>query len=201
AQTYRIKKYPNRRYYDTTRSRHVTLAGLFELVRQGNMIQVTASNSGDDISNVVLTQMILERDPPKLALFPASLLHQVIQANQQILGTFVERYFGKALDAFLQSQNQFEDFLRRAGIPDPSIETAPWTAGNAAKPTAQTARGADQQLQAQTIAELRTQLSQMSSQLAKLRRSAGSSRAVRKRPTRTKKKPTAKKKPHSRRSR
>jgi polyhydroxyalkanoate synthesis repressor PhaR len=120
-EVYRIKKYPNRRFYDTSRSRHVTLDELYELVRQGHSIQVTDSNTGEDISNVVLTQMILERDPPKLGLFPAGLLHQVIQANQQILHSFVERYFSRALEAFLQSQQQFEEFLRRAGVPDPGL--------------------------------------------------------------------------------
>jgi polyhydroxyalkanoate synthesis repressor PhaR len=121
---YQIKKYPNRRFYDTTRSRHVTQDELYRLVQQGNSIQVTDSNTGSDITNQVLAQMILERDPPKLDLFPAGLLHQVIQANQQILTSFVERYFNRALSAFLQSQQQFETFLRQAGVPEPSF-TAP----------------------------------------------------------------------------
>jgi len=120
-EVFRVRKYPNRRFYDTTRSRHVTLDELYELVRQGHSIVVTDSNTGEDISNVVLTQMILDRDPPKLGLFPAGLLHQVIQTNQQILQSFVERYFNRALDAFLQSQQQFEDVLRRAGVPEPGL--------------------------------------------------------------------------------
>lgn len=113
---FEIKKYPNRRFYDVTRSRHVTLNDLHELVRVGKHIRVTDSKTGHDITNVVLTQIILEHDPPKLDLFPASLLHQAIQANQQMVRKFVETYFAQAIDAFSQSRQQFEDFLRRSGF-------------------------------------------------------------------------------------
>ena len=113
---FEIKKYPNRRFYDVTRSRHVTLNDLYELVRVGKQIRVTDSKTGHDITNIVLTQIILEHDPPKLDLFPASLLHQAIQANQQMVRKFVETYFAQAIDAFSQSRQQFEDFLKRSGF-------------------------------------------------------------------------------------
>src|SRR5258706_13952920 len=90
---FEFKKYPNRRFYDVTRSRHVTLSDLYELVRVGKQIRVTDSKTGRDITNIVLTQIILEHDPPKLNLFPASLLHQAIQANQQMVLKFVATYF------------------------------------------------------------------------------------------------------------
>ncbi|MFO0837686.1 MAG: polyhydroxyalkanoate synthesis regulator DNA-binding domain-containing protein [Phycisphaerae bacterium] len=118
---YRIRKYPNRRFYDSTRSRHVTADELYELVRAGGVIQVSDSQTGDDITSLVLTQMILEHDAPKLLLFPAALLHQVVQANQHILGSFVERYFHQAFSAFLASQQQFERYLRSAGVPEPAM--------------------------------------------------------------------------------
>ena len=69
---FEIKKYPNRRFYDVTRSRHVTLNDLYELVQVGERILVTDSKTGADITNIVLTQIILEHDPPKLDLFPAA---------------------------------------------------------------------------------------------------------------------------------
>lgn len=111
-----IKKYPNRRFYDVSRSRHVTLADLYDLVRQGRQILVRDSRTGSDITNVVLTQIILEHDPPKLDLFPASLLHQAIQSNQQMIRSFIEQYFAQAMDAFTRSRNQFDDFLRTSGF-------------------------------------------------------------------------------------
>lgn len=188
-----VKKYPNRRFYDTTHSRHVTQDELYELVRSGTSIQVTDSSTGQDITNQVLAQMILERDPPKLGLFPAGLLHQVIQANQNILHSFVERYFSRALDAFLQSQQQFDEFLRRAGVPDPALANPmhwarsffPAGLGSVAGVTGlgapaahSSAGGGDSPAPAVTetpsadstaIAELRAQLAEVSAQLQRLR--------------------------------
>lgn len=122
---FEIKKYPNRRFYDVTRSRHVTLTDLYELVRTGNQIAVTDSTSGNDITNVVLAQIILEHDPPKLDLFPASLLHQAIQANEQMVRKFIDQYFAGAMDAFVQSRKQFDDYLRRIGF-SPMTPMAPF---------------------------------------------------------------------------
>lgn len=113
---YEIRKYPNRRFYDVTRSRHVTLNDLFELVRAGNQIIVHDSKTGADITHVVLTQIILEHDPPKLDLFPASLLHQAIQSNQQMIRGFIDQYFAQAMDAFTRSRRQFDDFLSKSGF-------------------------------------------------------------------------------------
>ncbi len=115
-QVFEIRKYPNRRFYDVTRSRHVTLNDLFDLVRHGHEIVVRDSRSGADITNVVLTLIILEHDPPKLDLFPASLLHQAIQSNQEMIRQFIDRYFAQAVDAFARSREQFDEFLRRSGF-------------------------------------------------------------------------------------
>lgn len=187
-----IKKYPNRRFYDATHSRHVTQDEMYELVRGGTSIQVTDSSTGQDITNQVLAQMILERDPPKLGLFPAGLLHQVIQANQNILHSFVERYFSRALDAFLQSQQQFEEFLRRAGVPDPALanplhwartffpaglggvtgggSSAAATRGEAGVTEAPAPAPAETpSADSPAIAELRAQLADVSAQLQRLR--------------------------------
>jgi polyhydroxyalkanoate synthesis repressor PhaR len=111
-----IKKYPNRRFYDVSRSRHVTLAELYELVRSGVEIQVRDSKTDADITNLILAQMILEHDPPKMDLFPASLLHQAIQANQDMVRRFVDQYLSQALSAFAVSRKQFEEYLQRAGF-------------------------------------------------------------------------------------
>jgi polyhydroxyalkanoate synthesis repressor PhaR len=111
-----IKKYPNRRFYDVTRSRHVTLHDLHEVVRSGGRIVVTDSKTGADITNVVLTQIILEHDPPKLDLFPPALLHQAIQSNQQMVRQFIDQYFAQAMDAFVSSRRRFDEFLAKSGF-------------------------------------------------------------------------------------
>lgn len=117
SQPIQIRKYPNRRFYDVTHSRHATLQDLYHFVRSGENIQVFDSRSGADITPLVLMQIILEHDPPKMSLFGSGLLHQVIQANQQLLRAFMDNYFVRALDAFMGSQQQFEKFLRQTGLP------------------------------------------------------------------------------------
>ena len=73
-----IKKYPNRRYYDATHSRHLTLEEIHSLVQQGYDLHVTDAKTGADITAQVLTQMILELDTPKLASLPVPLLLRLI---------------------------------------------------------------------------------------------------------------------------
>lgn len=116
-QRYEITKYPNRRFYDITSRRHVTLSDLHDLVRAGHEIVVTEKDTGRDITNVVLTQIILEHDPPKMDLFPSSMLHQAIQMNETMARSFIDQYLARAMNAFSKSRQQFDDFLRQTGIP------------------------------------------------------------------------------------
>ena len=79
-----IRRYPNRRYYDSTRSQHVTMEEIHQLIRNGHDVRVTDSKSGDDLTAKVLTQIILEHDTPKLGMFPIGLLHQVIRTSEPL---------------------------------------------------------------------------------------------------------------------
>jgi polyhydroxyalkanoate synthesis repressor PhaR len=108
-----LRRYPNRRYYDCARSQHLTLDDIYRLVREGHSVTISDSKTGEDISARVLTQLILEHDAAKLAAFPAELLHQIIRSNESLLREFVEKYFSRALTAFLKSQREFEHYLRQ----------------------------------------------------------------------------------------
>lgn len=109
-----IKKYPNRRYYDTTRSRHVTLQELHEIIMSGKDVYITDSRNGEDITNLVLTQILLEKDPPKLDVFPTSIFLSMIRANRHALRSSFDRFFGPFLGVFADSQRQFDAYLRQA---------------------------------------------------------------------------------------
>ncbi len=180
-----IRKYSNRRYYDATRSRHVTLEEIHALICEGHEIRVTDAASGADITPKVLAQIMLERDPPKLDVFPVPLLHRLIRANEQIVRDFVEKYFNQALSSFLQSQRQFEGYLRRMmGLPTPG-EGAPgmldWTramlgpfgsgvwrgeeGGKVESPRQGEAEQANQELR-RLVESLQQQVSQLEGQLA-----------------------------------
>ncbi len=112
--TIAIKKYPNRRYYDSSQSRHVTLEQIHQLIRDGNEVSVTDSKTGEDITSRVLAQIILEMDSLKLSLFPSQMLHMLIQSNESIVHEFVEVYFSQAFDWFLSSRQMFESHFRKA---------------------------------------------------------------------------------------
>src|ERR1041385_1848793 len=113
-----IRKYPNRRYYDTTRSRHLTLDEIRSLIRDGYDLRVTDSKTSVDITAQVLTQIILELDTQKLDSFPVPLLVRVIRVNDQLVKDFIEKYFNQALQSFLHYQQRFEEQIRQAhGLP------------------------------------------------------------------------------------
>jgi polyhydroxyalkanoate synthesis repressor PhaR len=124
-----IKKYTNRRFYDTTRSCHVTLSDLHDLVAAGNELTIIDSKTGEDITNLVLTQIILERDASKLDMFPANILHQMIRTQQQFLGTVIDQFFAQALATHRASQERWTQFLRNTVGLTPGFPASPldWT--------------------------------------------------------------------------
>jgi polyhydroxyalkanoate synthesis repressor PhaR len=108
-----LRKYPNRRYYDSTHSRHLTLEEIRRLVRDGCDIKVTDSKSGADITAQVLTQIILELETPKLENFPVNMLVQMIRANERVVGDFIGKYFQQAFTAYLDYHTQVEEQFRK----------------------------------------------------------------------------------------
>ena len=85
-----IVRYPNRRLYDRSEGRYVTLQDVEEKVRRGLTVTVRDSKTGDDLTRAVLTQILLERHPERMALFPVSFLHLAIRANDAMLGLLTE---------------------------------------------------------------------------------------------------------------
>jgi polyhydroxyalkanoate synthesis repressor PhaR len=87
-----IKRYPNRRFYDRTKRKYVTLADIEDLVRNGQTLSVRDSKSDEDLTRVVLTQILLERHPERMEMFPIAFLHLMLRANdlaQEFLRVFL----------------------------------------------------------------------------------------------------------------
>jgi polyhydroxyalkanoate synthesis repressor PhaR len=168
-----IKKYPNRRYYDATHSRHLTLDEIRSLVQQGYDLHVVDAKSGADITGQVLTQIILELDTPKVDSLPVPLLVRLIRMNDQLVKDFIDKYFNQALKSFLDYQQQVEEQIRRAhGLPSVFPSVSAWTkavlepfasalASNPAQagstPPSPSGSGTEQNVQ-DTVAELKAQL-------------------------------------------
>lgn len=123
-----IKKYANRRYYDATHSRHLTLEEIRSLIHEGYDVRVIDAKTSADITAQILTQIILELETGKLDSLPVPLLVRIIRVNDQLVKDFVDRYFNQALQSFLDYQRKLEEQLRRAhGLPSAVPSVADWT--------------------------------------------------------------------------
>ena len=123
-----IRKYANRRYYDSTHSRHMTLEEIRSFIQQGYDLRVTDGKDGADITAQTLTQIILELDTPKLDSLPVPLLVRIIRVNDQLVKDFIDKYFNQALKSFLDYQQELEEQLRRThGLPSMFSSVSLWT--------------------------------------------------------------------------
>jgi polyhydroxyalkanoate synthesis repressor PhaR len=84
-ETIPIKRYPNRRFYDRASRKYVTLQEIEHLVQEGHTIDVRDSKTDEDLTRVILTQIILERHPAKMDIFPIAMLHNVLRANDLVI--------------------------------------------------------------------------------------------------------------------
>lgn len=98
-----IKKYGNRRLYDTSDSRYVTLDELATKIRSGADLRVVDAQSGEDLTQTTLTQIVLETGNAAKFL-PVQLLTQMIRLSDDALAEFFSRYVTGALDLYLQAK-------------------------------------------------------------------------------------------------
>ena len=106
-----IKKYGNRRLYDTAGSRYVNLDDIAALVRQGREVQVLDASSGKDLTRITLTQIITEDAKDKPTGLPLELLRQLIVASDEVRQEFVMWYLKSAFDAYQKVQDAVQSRL------------------------------------------------------------------------------------------
>lgn len=100
-----IKKYGNRRLYDTSGSRYVNLDDIAELIRKGKSVQVVDASTGEDLTRVTLTQIITEDAKGKPTGLPLELLRQLIVASDQAGQEFITWYLKSAFDTYEKVQD------------------------------------------------------------------------------------------------
>jgi polyhydroxyalkanoate synthesis repressor PhaR len=117
-----IKKYANRRLYDTESSTYITLDRLAQMVREGREFEVVDAKSGDDITRQVLTQIIVEEEARGATMLPLNFLKQLIGLYGNSMQNFVPQYLEAAMEAFQRNQtaardafggNMFADLAKR----------------------------------------------------------------------------------------
>ncbi len=101
-----VKKYANRRLYNTESSSYITLDNLAEMVRTGRDFIVYDAKSGDDITRSVLTQIIVEEEGKGRAMLPTGFLRQLIGFYGNSMQGLVPNYLEKAMEAFAEQQEK-----------------------------------------------------------------------------------------------
>ncbi len=108
-----IKKYANRRLYNTATSSYITLEQLARIVKDGTDFVVQDAKSGEDITRAVLTQIIVEEESKGANLLPISFLKQLIGFYGDSMQTFVPRYLELSMESLAKNQEQVRDMVSR----------------------------------------------------------------------------------------
>jgi polyhydroxyalkanoate synthesis repressor PhaR len=175
-----IKKYANRRLYNTAASSYVTLDHLSDMVREGTDFVVLDAKTGEDITRSVLTQIIFEQESRGQNLLPVQFLRRLIRFYGDQMQGFLPPYLEMSMESFSKAQEQMrENFSRTFGATTPMAAFeeqaqrnmalfqqamkmwSPFAAGAATTPRA----AAEDESKDEQLAELRKQMEAMQKQL------------------------------------
>jgi polyhydroxyalkanoate synthesis repressor PhaR len=124
-QTIVIKKYENRRLYDTTESRYVNLDEVAQMVREGKDVKVKDAVTGEDLTRLVLTQIIVERAKAADSDFPVDVLRQMVVASGRATQETMLKYMKAAVDMYQDAYRAISPTLNLSDfIPPPSASRA-----------------------------------------------------------------------------
>ena len=104
-----IKKYANRRLYDTESSTYITLDRLAAMIREGREFEVVDAKTGEDITRQVLTQIIVDEEARGSTMLPVNFLKQIIGLYGNSMEAVVPQYLEAAMDSFQRNQTAIRD--------------------------------------------------------------------------------------------
>ncbi len=110
-----IRKYGNRRLYDTSTSRYINLEDIAALIRNGTDVQIVDVNTGADLTGATLTQIIAEDAKDKPSGLPLELLRQLIVTTDHAGQEFISWYLKSAVDTYQQVQGSLKERLSQVG--------------------------------------------------------------------------------------
>ncbi len=109
-----IKKYANRRLYNTETSSYITLENLAAMVREGREFKVVDAKTNEDITRSVLAQIIMDEENKGTTMLPTGFLRQLISMYGNSMQAFVPQYLEASMEAFQKNQAQFRSVLEGA---------------------------------------------------------------------------------------
>ena len=104
-----LKKYANRRLYDTEKSTYVTLHQVADYIKEGRQVSIFDAKSKEDVTAFILTQIVLEEAKHKNALLPVPMLHMIIRYGDNLLAEFFEKYFHRIFQNFVSHKQTMDD--------------------------------------------------------------------------------------------
>jgi polyhydroxyalkanoate synthesis repressor PhaR len=116
-----IKKYANRRLYNTAKSSYVTLDHLAQMVREGQDFVVNDAKSGQDITRSVLAQIIFDEEAKGQTMLPANFLRQLIRLYGDTLQGFVPGYLEASMETFSRNQEKMRTQVQKAFEANPAL--------------------------------------------------------------------------------
>jgi polyhydroxyalkanoate synthesis repressor PhaR len=119
-----IKKYANRRLYDTESSSYITLERLAEMVRQKRQFKVVDAKTGEDLTRGVLAQIIMEEEARGTNMLPVNFLRQLISMYGDQMQAVVPQYLEASLEQLQRNQSQFREAMAGALAANPFAEIA-----------------------------------------------------------------------------
>jgi polyhydroxyalkanoate synthesis repressor PhaR len=125
-----IKKYANRRLYDTHASKHVTLEGIRQLIVDGEDLVVLDDTTGQDITRSILLQVIAEQEQGGRPILSAGMLRHIIRFYGNPLQEFMAQYLESSVESFLNQQKNMQDQFRELLATTPMATMQSMTAKN-----------------------------------------------------------------------
>lgn len=107
-----IKRYGNRRLYNTETQTYVNYQDLIKLVRDGQDIKVIDSTSKEDVTKAVLIQLILEEEKDKKSILPTPFLFQLLRSREESMQDFFTNHLSASFDAYLKTKEEFDKRFR-----------------------------------------------------------------------------------------
>lgn len=119
-----IKKYANRRLYNTETSSYITLDLLSQMTREGREFVVLDAKTNEDITHNVLTQIIMDEEQRGKNMLPVNFLRQLISMYGDSMQSMVPQYLEASMDAFRKNQLQFQEAMQGAFVGGPLADIA-----------------------------------------------------------------------------
>jgi polyhydroxyalkanoate synthesis repressor PhaR len=108
-----LKKYSNRRLYDTEKSQYVTIENVSDMIKKDREVKIIDAQTKEDVTAFILSQIIMEEAKKKNFLLPVPVLHLIIRYGDNALGDFLDKYLHKTIQNYLKYKKAFDEQMKQ----------------------------------------------------------------------------------------